>query len=93
MALPRARFEVDLHKEEAQMGHQRQAALRAMPISRLRRLQSYQALLGVVKPSSRVQPAHTASKLRGLQAELESRRRELMQQVDLDQLVAGAPFA
>jgi hypothetical protein len=85
MALPRARIDLDLKEE---LSVQRQTALKRLPTGRLRRMQSYQALLAVHRPATR--PSNLHSKLRSVQVELETRRNKLARDCDMDRLVAGA---
>mmetsp|Transcript_22875 Transcript_22875/g.58324 ORF Transcript_22875/g.58324 Transcript_22875/m.58324 type:complete len:92 (+) Transcript_22875:1937-2212(+) len=83
MALPRARIDLDLKEE---LSVQRQNALKSLPTGRLRRMQSYQALLAVHRPATR--PSNLHSKLRSVQLELQTRRNSLASEVDIDRLVA-----
>lgn len=59
------------------------APLRKMPLQRLRKLQAYQSLVGITKPTQQT------AVLKGLKAELEARRRQLTKEVDLDSLING----
>lgn len=87
MAIPRARVEVDLRGlNNEDLNSSRVAAFQRMPTHRLRRLQMYQPLVGIHKRATR---SDAGKQLVTLQAEIESRRRQLMQEVDLDKLISG----